>query len=67
MIPAPTNKSEKNDTTSKSDATVPDSIIPPILEPSLASEFSDLKDLDTTFSTKLEREMHRPSNSSKAT
>jgi hypothetical protein len=59
MIQAPTNKSKKNDTTSKSDGTVSDSIIPPILEPSLASEFSDLKDLVTTFSTKLEKCINR--------
>ena len=59
MIPAPTNKSKKTDITFKSyvsvfDATVPDSIVPMIIEPSLAFDFSDLKDLVEKFSNKLE-------------
>ena len=57
MIPA-TNKSKKNDTTSKahvSEITVPDSIVPPILEEplSLSVEFTKLKGLVNAFNDKL--------------
>ena len=44
---------------SDSDATVPDSIIPTIIEPSLASEFSTLKDLVNKFSSKLDKCINR--------
>jgi len=59
MIPAPTNKSKKNDTTSKShvsEATVPDSIVPPILEESLSlsDEFAEIKGLVLKFTSKLD-------------
>ena len=59
MIPAPTNKSKKNDTTSKShvsEATAPNSILPPILEESfsLSGEFKALNELVKDFTSRLD-------------
>jgi hypothetical protein len=61
MIPAPTNKSKKTDTSSKShvsvsDATVPDSIVPTIIEPSsLANEFASMRDIMNRFESKVDK------------
>ena len=59
MIPAPTNKSKKNDTTSKShvsETTVPDPILPPIIEESLSlsDEFKNLTVLVKDFTSRLD-------------
>ena len=60
MIPAPTKQSEKNDTTSKShvsDATVSDSIVPTILEPS--SDITDIKGFMSRLESKLDNYIAR--------
>ena len=58
MIPVPTNKSKKNNTTSKShvsDATVPDSIIFPIIESSLlAADFAEVKGIIARLQSKID-------------
>ena len=59
MIPAPTNKSKKNDTISKShvsETTVPDPIVPPILEESLSlsEELIAIRNSVNNFTSKLD-------------
>ena len=60
MIPAPTNKSEKTDSTSKSyvsvsDAPVPGSIVPTIFEPSsLADDFAEMSNIMKRLESKVD-------------
>ena len=65
MIPAPTNKSKKTDTTLKShvsvsDAPVLDSIVPTILEPSsLADDFAETSNIMKRLDSKVDNYIQR--------